>query len=167
MRNSRELPEVVKLLGEEEATRISAAGHMPSYVTMRLAQILHQAVDSGKMDKLAFLQVDKERASLMDHIGGCERISKTPLPRVYAIKIRRYIFLFLVTLPFTLLNKVGWVTPFVTMFVAYPTLALDQMGIELPSPFSPRKLGHLPLDEITQTIEKNVLELVRLNTEAR
>jgi len=71
------------------------------------------------------------------------------------------------TLPFALLNKVGWVTPFVTMFVAYPTLALDQMGIELQSPVSPRKLGHLPLDEITLTIEKQLLELVRLTAESR
>ena len=163
LRNTRELPEVTKLLGEEEATRIAAAGHMPSYVAMRLSQTLQQAVASGKMDTLAFLQVDKERASLIDHIGGCERIAKTPLPRVYAIKIRRFIFLFLVTLPFALLNKVGWVTPFVTMFVAYPTLALDQMGIELQSPFSQQKLGHLPLDEITQTIEKNVLDLLRVD----
>ena len=34
--------------------------------------------------------MDRERALLIDHIGGCERIRKTPMPRVLAIKIRRF-----------------------------------------------------------------------------
>ena len=42
---------------------------------------------------------------LIDHLGGCERILKTPLPRVYAIEIRRFIALFLVSMTFALISK--------------------------------------------------------------
>ena len=95
-------------------------------------------------------------------IGGCERIRKTPLPRAYAINIRRFIFLFLATLPFALLNRVGnWLTAPVTVLVAYPILALDQIGVELQNPFDTRNLGHLPLDAICETIERNLLALPR------
>ena len=65
-----------------------------------------------------------------------------------------------VALTFALLERVGGLTPLVTMFVAYPILALDQTGVELQNPFSKDRLGHLPLDEISQTIAKNVEELV-------
>lgn len=161
LRGERNLPDVAKLLGDEETSRIAAAGHMPSFVALTLAQQLRQAVTDGTLDRMAFLQVDKERAALIDHLGGCERILKSPLPRVYGITIRRFIFLFLAALPFALLDKVGPLTPLVTMFVAYPILALDQTGVELQQPFTTRNLGHLPLDDISQTIEKNLSDLLQ------
>ncbi len=160
LRGERELPKVVSLIGEEEAATVAAAEHMPSYVALRMAQMLAEAVKQETMNYWAFQQVDKERAILIDHIGGCERILKSPLPRVYSIMIRRFIFVFLFALPFALLDKVGILTPLVTMFVAYPILALDQTGYELQQPFSTNHLGHLPLDEISQTIETNLENLL-------
>lgn len=162
LRGERDLPAVTELLGKVEASRIASGGHMPTVVVLTLAQMLRQALDDGSLDRMAFMQIDKERAALIDHIGGCERILKSPLPRVYAITIRRFIFLFLAALPFALLDKVGLVTPLVTMFVAYPILALDQTGVELQQPFATSRLGHLPLDEISQTIEKNLSDLLQL-----
>jgi predicted membrane chloride channel (bestrophin family) len=46
------------------------------------------------------------------------------------------------------------------MLVAYPILALDQIGVELQNPFPTRSLSHLPLDEITGTIQRNLLSLL-------
>lgn len=63
------------------------------------------------MDRFAFLQVDRERALLIDHIGACERILKTPLPLVYAIKIRRFIVLYMIIVPFALVGRVDELTP--------------------------------------------------------
>ncbi len=47
-----------------------------------------------------------------------------------------------------------------TFLIAYPIVSLDQIGIELQDPFSPRRIGHLPLDQITAKIEANVLALL-------
>jgi putative membrane protein len=98
------------------------------------------------MDRLSSLQVDKERASLIDHVGARERIMKTPLARVHAIKIRRFIVLSLATRRFALLHKFGngLLVPLVTMLVAYPGLGLDQIGVELQNPFSRRSLSYVP-----------------------
>src|SRR5206468_503101 len=115
-----------------------------------------QARDGHGMDPFAFLQVDRDRAALNDHVGGCERILSAPLPLAYSIHIRQFIFLFLGTLPFALLDRVEWLTPVITVMVAYPILSLDQIGIELQDPFSTRRMGHLPLDEITAKIEANL-----------
>ena len=46
-----------------------------------------------------------------------------------------------------------------TVLVAYPLLSLDQIGIELENPFSANRLSHLPLNDIGDTIERNVLAL--------
>lgn len=155
-------PEVVALVGEEQVRRIAASNHLPSYVAFQLANCLRDACEIHHMNSFAFLQVDRERAQLIEHIGACERILKTPLPLVYAIKIRRFITLFLLMLPFALLHRVesDWLVPLITILVAYPLVSLDQIGIELQNPFSGKNLNHLPLDEISRTIEKNLAGLL-------
>jgi putative membrane protein len=176
LRNERDLPEITALVGDRDAAKVAESDHMPGYVVMILARLLRRARDSDAMDPLAFLQIDKERMSLIDHIGGCERILKTPMPRAYSIAIRKFIFLFLALLPFGLIQKFDknrmdpashqvarsrlWLTPLVTMIVAFPLLSLDRIGSELQNPFSTTNLNHLPLDEITETIERNLLALL-------
>jgi putative membrane protein len=165
LRGQRELPEVAALLGDDEAGRLAAARHMPTAVSMRLAALLREARERPGAEPLALVPAELARNQLLDHLGGCERIVKTPLPRVYGIHIRRFLLLFLLTLPFGLLAKFGfsggvdWLTPLVTMLVAYPLLALDQVGFELQNPFDTSNLGHLPLDDICATIEGDLLAL--------
>jgi putative membrane protein len=120
--------------------------------------LLREASERRAMGDFAFLQADRERALLMDHVGACERIVQTPMPLVYSIKIRRFIALFLIALPFALLGTFdsALLVPPVTMLIAYPILSLDQTGIELENPFSTRNLSHLPLERITATIERNL-----------
>jgi putative membrane protein len=133
---------------------------MPTAVGLGISRLLREAVESRGMDQFAFLRADEERARLIDHIGGCERILKTPLPIAYSIEIRQFIFVFLVSLPFGILDKVDWLTPLVTMLVAFPILALDEIGVELQNPFSTDHLNHLPLDEICHDLERNVMGLL-------
>jgi putative membrane protein len=155
--------EVKLLIGADETSCLAQADHMPTFVALRLGDLLREASERLQMDKFAFLQIDRERALLVDHIGACERIKKTPLPLVYSIKIRQAIVLFLLTLPCALLHKMenDWLVPFITMLVAYPLFALDQIGVELQNPFSPANVSHLPLDEIASTIERNLFALLK------
>ena len=165
LRGQRELPDAIRLLGPAVATHIENSGHMAICVSQLIAAELRKACDAGQLDRFAFLQLDRERALLIDHLGACERILKTPLPMVYAIKIRRFLTLFLATLPFAILDKAGVATPLIVALVAYSLLALDQIGVELENPFSPSNLSHLPLDQICQTIEQNVIDAARVSRE--
>ena len=151
-------PEVAALVGSDGAAAITKSGHMPSFVALVLAGLLREARDRNEFDSFAFVQADRERAQLIDHVGGCERILKTPLPRVYSIKIRRFIAIFLLTLPIALLHRmeIDLLIPWITMMVAYPIISLDQIGVELQNPFDTIRVSHLPLNEITQNIEKNL-----------
>lgn len=165
LRGETEVPQLVPLLGEEEAARVQAAEHMPLCVALRIEELLRQACqDENALDRFAFLQAQRERAGLIDHLGGCERIRNTPLASVYSITIRRFILFYLATLPFALLHKfyAEWLAPVVTVLVAHPVLVLDQLGIELQQPFATRSINHLPLDDICGNIEKDLLALVEI-----
>ena len=156
LRGERDLEDMRDLVGED-TDRIAAAQHMPLFVAGQLAQMLRDAVRQNQLDRFAFIQAEKERAQLIDHVGACERILKTPLAQVFSIKIRRFLFLYLAALPIAIVDKTGLSTPLVMLLVAYPLLSLDQIGIELQNPFSKRRLSHLPLEDICNTIEGNVL----------
>jgi putative membrane protein len=169
LRGERTIPRLDLLLGREEAARIAAADHMPSYVTLRIAKLLRDGRDRLGLDSFVYLIADQQRTALIDHIGGCERILKTPLPRVYSVEIHRFIMLFLITLPFALLDKLhyAWLNPIATVMVAYPLLALNQIGIDLQNPFDRRMLGHLPLEGICDIIERNSLSLLSTKEPAK
>jgi putative membrane protein len=157
LRGELDISDMEALLGKQHVARLMTAPHAPMYVAGRLARLLRQAVESGGMDRFAFMQAEHERAALIDHVGACERIMRTPLARVFSIKIRRFLFLYLFALPITIVDKAGALTPLIVLVVAYPLLSLDQIGIELQSPFARDRLSHLPLDDICANIQKNVL----------
>jgi ion channel-forming bestrophin family protein len=160
LRGERLLPELIPLIGSEQTKRIEDADHMPSAVALAIGRLLREAADTHGMDEFSVHRAEQERATLIDHVGGCERILKTPLPVAYSIETRQFIFVFLVALPFGILQKADWLTPLVTILVAYPILALDEIGVELQNPFSTDRLNHLPLDDICQQLERNLLALL-------
>lgn len=159
LRKERVPNSVKNLLGEAHAAKIESVDHMPSFMGLVIAGKL-SAMRSQGLDDFAFQRAERERGLMIDSIGACERIRNTPIPFVLAIKIRRFLFFFLLLLPFALVDRVGWFTPLITLLVAYPLFALDEIGAELQNPFSPRNLSHLPLNAICSTIERNLLEIV-------
>ena len=160
LRGQVTLKEVAALVGAEEADRLAAADHMPSAASMKIAALLREARDDGSLDKFAYMQAEAQRCLLIDHVGGCERILKTPLATAYVVLIRRFLFLFFLFLPFALIPRVGWLSPIFTLLIAYPLIALDHIADDLQHPFSTRSVNHLPLDDITFTIERNLLALL-------
>ncbi len=160
LRGERQLAEVARILGPLEAGRIREAAHMPSYVGKRVAQILAGLRKDG-LDDFAFLRAERERAILIDDIGACERIRNTPMPFALAVKTRRFILLFVTLLPLALVDRSGWLTPLVVALASYPLFSLDELGVELQNPFSQKSLSHLPLTNICNTIEQNVLGTIQ------
>ena len=175
LREQRNFPELERLLSDESQDWIRKAEHMPNAVTSEIAMLLFEARILG-MDGFAFQKCEEQRSRLMDHVGGCERILKTPLARSGAIQVRQFIFLLLASLPIGLMQAFEndsakltsvsynttqiWIIPLYVMLLAYPLLSLDRIGMELQNPFSTQRVDFLPLDSICTAIERNVLELL-------
>jgi putative membrane protein len=159
LRSQPKCEDMRELLGDD-LDRVRNSQHMPLYVSRRIAKLLQRAVDDEQMDRFAFIKAEEQRGLLIDHIGACERILKTPLAKALSVKIRRFLVLYLIALPFGLFDKAGMMTPIIVMLVAYPLLSLDQISVELQNPFSTHRLSHLPLDDICRNIEGNVFGLL-------
>ena len=165
LRGENDVHDMRDLLDEQSLRELRRSQHLPLHVSNRLARLLQEALDRNELDQFAFMQAEQQRNLLIDHIGACERILKTPLAASLSVKIRRFLFLYLMALPFGLYDKVGLATPLIVMLVAYPLLSLDQISVELQNPFSKRRLSHLPLEDICVTIQKNLLALLEAEEE--
>lgn len=161
LRDERDLSDMQGLLSDEELEALRESDHLPMHVACKLADMLRDAVERGEFERFAFMQAEYQRDQLIDHIGACERILKTPLAKAFSVKIRRFLFLYLIALPFGLFDKAGMMTPIIVMLVAYPLLSLDQIGYELQNPFSSRRLSHLPLNDICNSIQTNVMAALK------
>jgi putative membrane protein len=160
LRNSKNLDDLTDLLSQQELDALKSSCHMPLFVSSKIASLIQEARFSHHIDGFVFEKLEGQRILLIDHIGGCERILKTPMPLVYAIKARRFILIFLLLLPFSLTEKLGFSAVFIFFLVAYPLLSLDRIGVELQNPFDTKNLSHLPLHTICDTIKINCLALL-------
>lgn len=151
-----------KWFSKDELNVFYNQSHVPSYVILMMTKLIEEAKRKNLIDGFLLIQFDREKSALLDCIGASERILRTPMPLVYAIKIRRFILIFLLLLPFALLDKTEFLTPIFVALISYPLFSLDQIGMELQNPYSKENLGHLPLEDICKTIENNVLERISL-----
>lgn len=160
LRNGKNFDDLTDLLSEQELDALKSAAHMPLFVAGKIAGLLQQARLSRQIDGFVFMGMEGQRGLLIDHIGACERILKTPMPLVYAIKARRFILIFLLLLPFSLIENLWFSAVFIFFLVAYPLLSLDRIGIELQNPFATKNLSHLPLGTICDSIKLHCLALL-------
>ena len=147
------------LIDMKNMAHLNASKHRPIILASMIAQELQIGRNNYGLDPFAFLNAQEQLEHIIDAQGACERILKTPMPFVMAVKSRRFILFFLLMLPFALADVSLYISPLVAGIVSYALFSLDQIGIELQNPFSEKKLSHLPLDNICKTIEDNVKEI--------
>lgn len=104
------------------------------------------------------MTLDSNLTQLIDELGACERIKKTPVPKAYVLHTRRFIVLYLVTLPFAL-SKLDWYAAPAVFCIAYAFLGIEAIGIAIEDPFQ-YGANDLPLGDICDGIRKNLLHLL-------
>jgi putative membrane protein len=147
------------LIDMDNIQKLNESKNRPIMLVSIIAHELHIARTDHGLDSFAFMRAQEQIEHLIDAQGACERILKTPMPFVMAVKSRRFILFFLLMLPFALANVSFVLSPLIAGIVSYAIFSLDQIGIELQNPFSEKNLSHLPLENICETIDKNVKEI--------
>ncbi len=160
LRQQNNLDEVLPWLDAPMVKLLQDAHNKPNVLSASIAKLLNIAHQQGTMDSFSFLRAEEQRDLIIQSQGGCERILNTPIPFVMAVKSRRFILIFLLILPFALVDVSIYINPLITGIVGYAIFSLDQIGVELQNPFSEQHLSHLPLTEVCRTIEDDLCALL-------
>ena len=158
LRHTPGLLEMEPRLGRE-AQLAAAAEHVPLDVARRISMLLRQARERDLISDYVMMQIDQNVQLLIDYIGGCERIHRTPLPFAYMVHLRRAIIVYAYTLPFALYKDFGWLTIVVTFLVAYLFYGIEEIGVTIEDPFE-KEDNDLPLEDICATIDRNLSSLI-------
>jgi putative membrane protein len=165
LRGSEGLGSIADGLPRAELEWVLGSEHPPLSIATRISARLVKARDKGLISDIILAMLDQNVQQLVDYLGGCERINTTPLPFSYMVHLRRVMIIYCFTLPFALIDTLGWLTIPATLGVAYTFFGIEEIGVEIENPFG-QDLNDLALEELCGKIAKNLLALSGHHEEA-
>ena len=146
-------------LSSEELEEISDYDHKPNYILKRIYERLEGLKKSGVLSEEGYIVVDTNMKTFSDIIGACERIKNTPIPYSYSIFFKKFIFIYVTTLPLAFVNSFGYYSSLVSIFVFYILVSMEILAEEIEDPFGTDD-NDLPTDGLSQKIKENVHEIL-------
>jgi putative membrane protein len=108
-------------------------------------------------EQLIFL--NSELTSFTDICGACERIKNTPIPFSYSVFIKKFIFFYIMSLPFGYVFQLGYYVIPVVAFVFYVLGSLEIIAEEIEDPFGGDE-NDVPTDKLARNIQLHVAEII-------
>jgi len=92
--------------------------HGPNAISVILFNHIEQLRRMGDLTREHFRNLNNDLTALADICGGCERIKKTPIPYSYNLFIKKFIFAYIVAMPFLFVPEFGyWTVAFFNIHV--------------------------------------------------
>ena len=133
--------------------------HVPMQIVQLMTARVRRMLKEGGITGEQLLTVDRELAQLLEICGACERIKNTPIPYSYSSFIKKFIVIYVLTLPFGFAFTLGWLAVPVVMFIFYVMASLELIAEEIEDPFG-KDQNDLPMQRIAATIKGNVEEVL-------
>ncbi len=158
LRGTFEYKSIANLVPGRLARRAAAAANPPSVLAGAISDWINVRRSDSQIDSYQAMAMEQVLNAMVDAQGGCERIQKTPLPFVYASLIRQLLLIYLASLPFVLVSRMGFAAPLVVAVVSFGMLGIEEAGAEIERPFDANPNG-LPLEQICATIARDTATL--------
>ena len=133
--------------------------HVPNQVAALMFRHVNDLYKQGKITGDQLIVLNGELQSFTDICGACERIKNTPIPFSYSVFLKKFIFFYVMTLPFGYVFSMGyWVIP-VVAFIFYVLASLELIAEEIEDPFGGDS-NDLPTEKIAANIHRHVAEIL-------
>ena len=140
-------------LTEAEKKIAGKSSHIPATIVgwmhIKIQQLIQENTLTGDNAKL----LDKNLNGFLDACGACERIKNTPIPFSYSLFLKKFIFIYVVTLPLAFVSSFGYFSAFIATFVFYVLVSMEVLAEEIEDPFG-NDDNDLPTDTITERIKE-------------
>jgi putative membrane protein len=133
--------------------------HKPNQVAKMIFQRVNDLYLAKKISGDQLIIINAEVQSFMDICGACERIKNTPIPFSYSAFLKKFIFFYVMTLPFGYSINLGYYVAPVVVFIFYVLASLELIAVEIEDPFGD-DANDLPTEKLAEKIKKNVEELI-------
>ena len=143
---------------ENEKESIRNKKHIPLAISQLMYGRLATLVKNGKLSEEEFIILDKNCNMFVDSIGACERIKNTPIPFSYSLFIKKFIFIYVTTLPLAFVTTFGYFAALIATFIFYVLVSIEVLAEEIEDPFG-KDDNDLPTDMLCERIRINVKDV--------
>lgn len=133
--------------------------HKPNQIAKAIIKKVNDLYIDKKITGDQLIVLNAEIQSFTDICGACERIKNTPIPYSYSAFIKKFIFIYVMTLPFGYVFQLGYYVIPVVVFIFYVLASLELIAEEIEDPFGDDP-NDLPTEKIADNIKKNIDELI-------
>ncbi|TVQ48891.1 MAG: hypothetical protein EA365_00910 [Gloeocapsa sp. DLM2.Bin57] len=162
LRSEKINSELANLMPLEWFNKLQQMNHPPLEIAFWLTDYLQRQQEENRLNTYQLVSLTKLVDVLVDCLGGCERILKTPVPKAYTIHLRQLVLLYCLTIPFQVVSELLWLTaPFVGL-ISFAVFGIEEIGVEIEDPFG-YDPNDLPLDQICRTMQVNIEDLITLS----
>jgi putative membrane protein len=133
--------------------------HIPNQVALLMYKHLQKLYQQNKINGDQLIVLNAEMQSFTDICGACERIKNTPIPYSYSVFIKKFIFIYIFTLPIGYVFNLGYYVIPVVAFIFYVLASLEIIAEEIEDPFG-GDANDVPTSKIAHNIHLHVAEIL-------
>lgn len=147
-------------LTKEEHDELIACEHIPTAIVGLMYEKVQQIKIKGVLTEADQLVLDRNLNSLLDSLGACERIKNTPIPFSYSLFLKKFIFIYVTTLPLAFVTVFGYYSAIIATFVFYVLVSMEVLAEEIEDPFGTDD-NDLPTDQLAERIKRVVRDILK------
>ena len=140
-------------------SKLDHSKHVPNQVALLMYQHAQQLYRDNKISGDHLIILNNELQSFIDICGVCERIKNTPIPYSYSVFIKKFIFIYMMTLPFGYVFSLSYYVVPVVAFVLYVLAGLEIITEEIEDPFS-GDANDVPTEKLSENIQRAVADII-------
>lgn len=145
-------------LTDAELMALRDKKHVPNAISQLMVKRIKALKDQKQISEEEYIILDRNLNALLDSLGACERIKNTPIPYSYSLFIKKFIFIYVSTLPLVFVTLFGYYSIIIVLFVFYVLVSIEVLAEEIEDPFG-RDDNDLPTDDLCEKIKTNVNEI--------
>lgn len=147
-------------LQEQFDLKIDDRIHIPNQIADMMMRKITHLYEEGIISDAQLIILNEELRAFSNICGACERIKNTPIPFSYSVFIKKFIFGYVMTLPFGYMFTLGYLSIPIIVFIFYVLASLELIAEEIEDPFG-GDTNDLPTDAMSRNIHNNVEEILQ------
>lgn len=143
------------LIEPQELNNLKAKINIPNAILYEQSKMIKGLFHNGRIDSYQLVQLDNTLSRFTDALGKCERIKNTVFPSSYTLLVDILIYLWIIFLPFGLVDIIGYVLIPTTISLAFSFLVIERIAVYMQDPFEDLP-SDTPMLSLSRTIEINI-----------
>ena len=159
-------PELRKHMSDEEVAYVIGKKNRATQIITLQSNQLRELSEQGLIENYRYVEMQRMLTDLYDQQGKCERIKNYPYPRQFATLNLFLVRLFVIMLPFGMLqvfadagkNMIWFTIPF-SALVAWVFTTIEKIGESTENPFE-GNANDVPITALSRTIEIDLKDML-------